>query len=56
VADLELEVVKVWGDRFRANVLTGEGATFARVAHSYFLTVDDDGRIVGSDPAILRLY
>lgn len=53
---LRVTVVKVWGDRVRVNVLTGADATSARVAHSYFLTVDDGGRVVESDPAILRLY
>lgn len=49
-------VVKLWGDQFRVNVLTGEDATSSRVAHSYFLTADESGRVLASEPAIARLY
>jgi hypothetical protein len=49
-------VVKLWGNQFRVNVLTGGDATSSRVAHSYFLTAADDGRVLDSEPAIARLY
>jgi hypothetical protein len=52
---LRVTVVNVWGDRFRVNVMTGDAAS-ARVAHSYFLTADESGRVLDSEPAIARLY
>jgi hypothetical protein len=53
---LRVTVVKVWGDHFRVNVHAGADVTSARVVHSYFLTVADNGQVVGSEPAITRLY
>ena len=56
-ADLfRVSVVRLWENRYRVNVHTGPDAVSARVAHSFFLTADDDGRVVASDPAITRLY
>lgn len=53
---LRVAVVKLWTAHFRVNVHAGADVTSARVVHSYFLTVDDDGQVVESDPAITRLY
>jgi hypothetical protein len=49
-------VVRLWGSHYRVNVQTGTSATFARVAHSYFLAVDEAGAIRAANPAIARLY
>jgi hypothetical protein len=49
-------VVKLWGNQFRVNVLTGYDSASARVAHSYFLTADEAGQVLASEPAIARLY
>jgi hypothetical protein len=49
-------VVRLWANHFRVNVQTGESATSARVAHSFFLAADEDGRVIHSDPTIARLY
>ena len=51
---LRVQVKSLWGSYYRANVFVGKGFT-ARVAHSFFLDVDD-GEIVSSAPAIQRLY
>lgn len=51
-----ITVVKVWGDRFRVNVQTGDDAVSSRVAHSFFVTADEAGQLIGSDPPIARLY
>lgn len=40
----------------RVNVIVGGDPTMARIAHSFFVTADDDGRLTGSAPPIVRLY
>jgi len=51
-----LQVRHLWGDHYRVNVLVGENAASARVAHSYFLVADSDGQIVTSTPKIIKRY
>jgi hypothetical protein len=51
-----VQVRKVWDDHYRVNVIVGESAGSVRVAHSYFLVVDSDGRLIGSTPKITKLY
>jgi hypothetical protein len=51
-----VQVRKVWADHYRVNVIVGESAGSVRVAHSYFLVVDSDGRLIGSTPKITKLY
>jgi hypothetical protein len=48
--------VRLWGDHFRVNVLTGDDAASVRVAHSFFLAANEDGQVTESEPAITRLY
>jgi hypothetical protein len=51
-----VQVRKVWADHYRVNLIVGESAGSVRVAHSYFLVVDSDGRLIGSTPKITKLY
>ena len=51
---LRVQVKPLWGNYYRANIFVGKGFT-ARMAHSFFLNVDD-GQIVSSAPPIQRLY
>jgi hypothetical protein len=46
----------VTADGHRVNVIAGGDPTTARIAHSFFVTTDDDGKLTGSDPPIVRLY
>jgi hypothetical protein len=56
-ADLfRVAVVRLWDNRYRVNVQTGPDAVSARVAHSFFLEVDEAGAVLASTPAITRLY
>jgi hypothetical protein len=52
----QVQVRHLWADRYRVNVLVGADAACAKVAHSYFLVTDSDGRIVESAPQIIRHY
>ncbi len=51
-----VQVTRVWGGHYRVNVLVGPDATSLRVAHSYFLEADEDGKVLASSPAITRAY
>jgi hypothetical protein len=51
-----VQVVQLWEGRYRVNVLIGPDAASAQVAHSFFLSADDQGNIAGADPAIARRY
>ena len=46
----------LWGHYFRVNVFVGPDAASFKVAHSYFLEADGDGKILSSSPAITRMY
>jgi hypothetical protein len=52
----ELKVCRLWDDHFRVNVFIGADATSARIANSYFVKTDSDGKIVRSFPSITKLY
>jgi hypothetical protein len=51
-----VQVRLVWGDRYRVNVFVGLDTSSPRVAHSYFLQADGDGKVLTSTPAITRAY
>jgi hypothetical protein len=56
-ADLHrVNVLPLWGDHYRVNVVTGADPTLARIPHSYFLAADARGNIVAATPPIARLY
>ena len=51
-----VRVRPLWGDCYRVNILVGADTASARIAHSYFLIVDKDGRIRTATPALTRRY
>jgi hypothetical protein len=51
-----VQVKCVWGNNYRVNVFIGPDAVSSKVAHSYFLKADEDGKILSYDPAITRVY
>jgi hypothetical protein len=51
-----VQVSCVWGDSYRVNVFVGPNISSFKVAHSYFLRADGDGKILTSFPAITRMY
>ena len=51
-----VSVVRLWGNYYRVNVQTGTDVTALRIAHSFFLTIDENGQVIESVPAITRLY
>jgi hypothetical protein len=53
---LRVNVMPLWGDNYRVNVVTGEDATAVKIPNSYFVTVDERGTILRSEPSIQKLY
>jgi predicted NBD/HSP70 family sugar kinase len=51
-----VHVRQLWEDHYRVNVLVGEDAAQAYIAHSYFLVTDGDGNILTVTPKIMRRY
>jgi len=50
----KVQVRRLWENYYRVNILVGPDAASAKVAHSYFLKVDGDGKIIESTPNIQR--
>jgi len=53
---LKVSVRPLWADVYRVNVFVGPDAVSARIANSFFLNVDGDGKIAASTPRITRPY
>lgn len=53
---LKVQVRGVGGDRFRVNVFVGKDLASGRIANSYFLTADGEGKILTSMPQIVKQY
>lgn len=51
-----VEVRHLWDKHYRVNVFVGADVTSTRIAHSFFLSLDEDGNIIASAPAITRTY
>jgi hypothetical protein len=51
-----VQVKCVWGNHYRVNIFVGLDAASFKVAHSYFLEADGNGKILTSCPAIKKVY
>jgi hypothetical protein len=51
-----MEVRWLWERYYRANVFVGTVSTGFRIAHSFFLVADSDGKILESTPRITSQY
>lgn len=49
-------VVRLWDSTHRVNVLSGRDPTSTVIAHSYFVVVDDDGKVLQSTPPLAKMY
>lgn len=52
----KVQVKHLWNSNYRVNVFVGVDVASAKVAHSYFLVADSEGKITTSIPAITRHY
>ena len=46
----------VWGDFYRVNLFVGPDTASFKVAHSFFLHADGDGKILTSSPMVTKHY
>jgi hypothetical protein len=53
---VKVQVRRLWENCYRVNVLTGADAVSAKIANSYFVGVDSDGKVVDSIPKIRKEY
>ena len=53
---LKVAVLPLWGDKFRVNVWATEDGVGNVIPNSYFVTADENGSIVRSDPPIRKAY
>ena len=53
---LRVTVRRITGDGHRVNVVTGPDPSSARIAHSFFVTADNNGNVTRSSPTIVRQY
>jgi hypothetical protein len=51
-----VSAVRLWANQYRVNVQTGVDAVSVRIAHSYFVSTDENGKIIESVPPIARCY
>lgn len=51
-----VRVRRLWDGHYRVNVMIGEAAAFARIAHSYFVAADAAGNILTANPPVRRAY
>lgn len=49
-------VIPLWQNYYRVNVLIGTDPMSVQIAHSYFVTADETGRILTATPPLVRLY
>jgi hypothetical protein len=48
--------MRLWGAHYRVNVQIGNDAVSIRIAHSFFVAVDEKGNVTESTPRIVRNY
>ena len=51
-----VSVIRLWENNYRVNVLTGFDPSALAIAHSYFLSADDQGNVVVSTPPLVSRY
>lgn len=53
---LKVAILPLWGNKVRVNVWAGGDGTGNSIPNSYFVTVDDHGAVLQSNPPIQKLY
>lgn len=52
----QVQVRKVWDDHYRVNIIVGMSVGSVKIANSFFLQTDRDGRLIASTPKITKEY
>jgi hypothetical protein len=53
---LQVQVRPLWENFYRVNIFVGVDAAWAKIANSYFVQTDRDGKVVASTPRIMKQY
>ncbi len=53
---LKIAVLPLWGNKFRVNVWTAEDGAGNGIPDSYFVTANEPGTILKSEPPIQKRY
>ena len=53
---LKVQIKRLWENCYRVNVLIGKDASCPTIANSYFVESDSEGKIVESNPKIVKQY
>lgn len=53
---LKVQIKRLWENCYRVNVLTGKDVSCPTIANSYFVEADSEGKIVESNPKIVKQY
>lgn len=53
---LRVQIKRLWENCYRVNVLVGKDASCPKIVNSYFVEADNDGKIVESNPKIVKQY
>jgi hypothetical protein len=53
---IQVQVRRLWQDRYRVNVFVGPDIASAQIPNSFFLVTDGDGNIMASTPIITKQY
>ena len=51
-----VDVISLWCDHYRVNVMVGPDPSALRIAHSYFVEAGAGGHILTAKPQVLPLY
>ena len=51
-----VDVILLWSNHYRVNVMVGPDPTALRIAHSYFVEAGAGGHILTATPQVLPLY
>ncbi len=51
-----VQVRPLWEEHYRVNILVGAEITAVKIAHSFFLVTDGNGKVLASTPEITRCY
>jgi hypothetical protein len=53
---LKVQVRPICDNRYRVNIVVGANAGSARIANSFFIVSDSDGRVISATPPITKQY
>jgi len=51
-----VQVRPLWEGHYRVNILVGAELTSVKIAHSFFLVANRDGKVLASTPEMTRRY